>query len=96
MSTDLAYFRTAMSTGSEYFWTAFWNGGAWEIHAYHDIEQAPCQLRTARDEVREFQTLDAVAGTLKTLGIGRFSVNQNRSLPHEEQVLSGGDQCIGT
>ena len=96
MSTDLSYFRTALSTGSNFLWTAFWNGSAWEIHAYHDIEQSPCQLRTTRDELREFQTLDAVAGVLKTMGIGRFSVDQNRSLPHEAQVLSGGEQCIGT
>ncbi|HJU70826.1 MAG TPA: hypothetical protein VJ603_03190 [Paucimonas sp.] len=96
MSTDITFFRTAMSTGAEYLWTAFWNGAAWEIHAHQDTEQAPCQLRTTRDELREFQTLDAVAGVMKTMGIGRFSVNQNRSLPHEKQVLSGGEQCIGT
>ncbi|MGV8898641.1 MAG: hypothetical protein ACOH2B_05250 [Burkholderiaceae bacterium] len=96
MTTDIAYFRTAMSTGAEFQWTLFWNGAAWEIHAYRDLEQTPCPLHTAREEIRELQTLDAAAGVLKTLGVGRFSVDQNRSLPHEERVLAGGTQCIGT
>lgn len=96
MTTDIAYFRTAMTTGAEFQWTLFWNGSAWEIHAYRDPEAAPCQLRTARDEIRELQTLDAAAGVLKTMGVGRFSVDQNRGLAHEEHVLSGGEQCIGT
>ncbi|MDP3842745.1 MAG: hypothetical protein Q8Q81_09135 [Oxalobacteraceae bacterium] len=96
MTTDIAYFRTAMSTGAEFQWTLFWNGTAWEIHAYRDPEAAPCQLHTAREDIRESQTLDAAAGILKTLGVGRFSVDQNRSLLHEERALSGGDQCIGT
>lgn len=96
MTTDVAYFRTAMSTGEEFQWTLFWNGAAWEIHAYRDPEQTPCQLRTAREEIRALQTLDAAAGVLKTLGVGRFSVDQNRNLPHEERVLAGGEQCIGS
>lgn len=96
MTTDIAYFRTAMTTGAEFQWTLFWNGTGWEIHAYRDPEAAPCQLRTARDEIRELQTLDAAAGVLKTIGVGRFSVDQNRSLAHEERVLAGGDQCIGS
>lgn len=96
MTTDIGYFRTAMSTGEEFQWTLFWNGSGWEIQAYRDPEQTPCPLRTARDEIRELQTLDAAAGVLKTLGVGRFSVDQNRSLQHEEHALAGGDQCIGT
>lgn len=96
MTTDIAYFRTAMTTGAEFQWTLFWNGSAWEIHAYRDPEAAPCQLRTARDEIRELQTLDAAAGVLKTMGVGRFSVDQNRGLAHEERVLAGGEQCIGS
>lgn len=96
MTTDIAYFRTAMTTGAEFQWTLFWNGSAWEIHAYRDPEAAPCQLHTAREDIRESQTLDAAAGILKALGVGRFSVDQNRSLPHEERVLAGGDQCIGS
>lgn len=96
MTTDIGYFRTALSTGEEFQWALFWNGAAWEIHAYRDPEQAPCQLRTAREEIRELQTLDAAAGVLKGLGVGRFSVDQNRSLPHEERALAGGEQCIGS
>src|SRR3990167_4106459 len=96
MPTDIAYFRTAMSTGSDFQWAIFWNGSAWEIHAYRDPEQAPCQLRTARDEIRELQTLDAAAGVLKAIGVGRFSVDQHRVLPYEERDASGGEQCIGT
>lgn len=96
MTTDVAYFRTAMSTGTEFQWTLFWNGAAWELHAYLDPEQSPCPLHTAREEVREFQTLDAAAGVLKTLGVGRFSVDQNNSLPHKEHVLLGGNQSIGS
>lgn len=96
MPTDIAFFRTAISTGTEYQWTVSWNGAGWEIHAYHDIEQAPCPLRTARDEVRELQTLDAAAGVLKSLGVSRFAVAQYCSLPHEERIAQGSEQCIGT
>lgn len=96
MTTDIGYFRTAISTGEAFQWTLFWNGSGWEIHAYRDPEQTPCQLRTAREEIRALQTLDAAAGVLKTLGVGRFSVDQNRSLAYEEHALAGGEQCIGT
>lgn len=96
MSTDIAYFRTAISTGEEFQWKAFWSGKAWEIHAYRDIELSPSKLCTSRNEVREFQTLDAAASVLKSLGIGSFSVDQHSGLAYEEPSASYGDQCIGT
>lgn len=94
--TDIAYFRTAISTGAEFEWKTFWNGKAWEIQAYRDIELSPSKLCTPHNEVREFQTLDAAAGVLKSLGIGNFSVDQHSGLPYEAPSASYGDQCIGT
>ena len=96
MLTDIAFFRNAMSAGSEYQWLVFRNGAAWEIHAYHDPEQEPAQLRGAGNEILELPTLDAAADVLKTLGVGKFSVAQYRTLPHEKRVSLSSEQCIGT
>lgn len=96
MQTDIAFFRNAMSAGSEYQWTVFWNNEAWEIHAYHDPEQEPAQLRDAGSQIIKLPTLDAAADVLKTLGVGKFSVAQYRTLPHEKRVSLSSEQCIGT
>jgi hypothetical protein len=96
MSTDIDYFRKLISNGTEFQWDVCRTGSAWEVQAYHDDELAPVSLCTAQGEACVFATLEAVAELLKTLGVGRFSVNQYRDLPHVERPTSGAEQCIGT